>query len=61
MWTGGGAKGPGVGWDIATDLNETTDAHGNIGIAHGFHKVFCQHVYKMILSCVSIAAFVAVS
>ena len=30
MWTGGGLRGPGVGWDAATQINETTDPNGQV-------------------------------
>ena len=30
MWTAGGARGPGCGWDLATEINETADPEGKI-------------------------------
>lgn len=39
MWTGGGWRGPGVGWDEKALLNETTDRDGLIVPAHGFHAL----------------------
>ena len=36
MFTGGGKRGPGVGWDEATQINETVDQHGVVfpGVFH---------------------------